>query len=242
MNALIDLTKCREYMTVTVGGRDHQIKLGGTIEDPYFCGKDVCNVLGYKSSKKAVLTHVKSKHKKELSQLVGPNEPLTYNNGKTVYINTSGLEQLVYKSKICGPDTLSELVRAFNLNISIVPRKEIDHLEAIERTFSHLKMFKQFKVGRYRVDLYIEEYDLVIECDEYDHKYRDPNAEKTREEFIRRELACYFIRFNPNYKGFSIFSVIGDIHRFIFDKSVNQKDLIIEKKNIKIKLLRDQLN
>ena len=27
MNTLIDLEKCREYMTVTIGGKDHQIKL-----------------------------------------------------------------------------------------------------------------------------------------------------------------------------------------------------------------------
>jgi hypothetical protein len=29
MNALIDLGKCREHMTVTIGGKDHQIKLSG---------------------------------------------------------------------------------------------------------------------------------------------------------------------------------------------------------------------
>lgn len=57
MNALINLNECREYMTITIGGQDHQIRLNGTIEDPYFCGKDVCIVLGYKSSKKALLTH-----------------------------------------------------------------------------------------------------------------------------------------------------------------------------------------
>ena len=54
MNALIDLTQCREHMTVTIGGKDHQIKLSGTIDDPYFCGRDVCAVLGHKNSKKAL--------------------------------------------------------------------------------------------------------------------------------------------------------------------------------------------
>ena len=45
MSALIDLGKCREYMTVTIGGKDHQIRLSGTVYDPYFCGRDICNVL-----------------------------------------------------------------------------------------------------------------------------------------------------------------------------------------------------
>ena len=38
MNALIDLSKCREYMTMNIGGRDNQVRLSGTIENPYFCG------------------------------------------------------------------------------------------------------------------------------------------------------------------------------------------------------------
>jgi len=32
-------------MTVTIGGKDHQIRLSGTVYDPYFCGRDICNVL-----------------------------------------------------------------------------------------------------------------------------------------------------------------------------------------------------
>ena len=32
MNALIDLSKCREYMTMNIGGRDHQVRLSGTMK------------------------------------------------------------------------------------------------------------------------------------------------------------------------------------------------------------------
>ena len=55
MNALIDLEKCREYMTVSIGGMNHQVKLSGSIEDPYFCGKEVCIILGHKNPKQALL-------------------------------------------------------------------------------------------------------------------------------------------------------------------------------------------
>jgi prophage antirepressor-like protein len=63
MNTLIDLGKCREYMTVTIGGKDHQIKLAGSIEDPYFCGKDVCKVLGYSNLQDVLFKHVKPKYR-----------------------------------------------------------------------------------------------------------------------------------------------------------------------------------
>jgi hypothetical protein len=34
MNALIDLENCREYMTITLGGRDHQVRLAGILVFP----------------------------------------------------------------------------------------------------------------------------------------------------------------------------------------------------------------
>ena len=43
-----------------------QVKLAGTTEEPYFCGKDVCEMLGYEI--------VEPENKKELKYL-GPNDP-----------------------------------------------------------------------------------------------------------------------------------------------------------------------
>lgn len=51
MNALIDLNNCREFMTIRVNDKAHKIQLTGTVEDPYFCARDVCNILGYKDPK-----------------------------------------------------------------------------------------------------------------------------------------------------------------------------------------------
>ena len=73
MNALIDLGKCREYMTITIGGKEHQIKLSGTIDDPYFCGKDICDILDYKDFKCALKKNVPSKYKKKLVYFYAQN-------------------------------------------------------------------------------------------------------------------------------------------------------------------------
>jgi very-short-patch-repair endonuclease len=239
MNALIDLGKCREYITVNIGDKSHEIKLSGAINEPYFDGNDTALTLGYKNPKKALLTHVKPKHKKELSQLLDKN--MTYNEGKAVYINKRGLEELISKSRLCGPDKLQKLVEAFDLNLSITPRKEQEHFEAIFKSFPDVEKYTQFKVGTYRVDMYMEDYDLVIECDEFNHRDRDPQKERQREEFIKSELNCDFIRFNPDKKNFSVFEVIASIHKFILNKVTREKDETIKKYKHKNKLLKAQL-
>jgi len=127
MNALIDLTKCREHLTINIGGRDHQIKLCGTIEDPYFCGRDVCEVLGYSNIQKALYENVKPKHKQTLQGLdtlvqpmlvqpgggctsLGSFKPLTYNEGKSVYINEPGLYSLIMNSNAKFAEEFQDMV------------------------------------------------------------------------------------------------------------------------------------
>lgn len=74
MNALINLKDCKEYITVTINDHDYQINLSGTLDDPYFCGYDVCTILGYKDKKQALRKRVKPKHKKPLSELKAAHE------------------------------------------------------------------------------------------------------------------------------------------------------------------------
>ena len=74
---------------------------------------------------------------------------------------------------------------------------------------------RQYKIHTYSVDLYFLDYKLVIECDEYGHTDRDPNYEKTREEYITA-LGNKIIRFNPNIEKFDLSNVIKDINKVIF--------------------------
>jgi prophage antirepressor-like protein len=69
MNALIDLRKCSEYLTIDIGGQNHPIKLSGTIDNPYFCHNDICNVLGYKDPKNALYRYVDNDDKMVLLNL-----------------------------------------------------------------------------------------------------------------------------------------------------------------------------
>jgi len=113
MNALINLKDCKEYMTIKLNNKDHHIKLAGTIDDPYFCGKDVCVVLGYKDLKDALQRHVDEDDKKSLKELnielgaaAPPNsmlgkyhENLSYHDGRVVYVSEAGLYNLIMSSQ-----------------------------------------------------------------------------------------------------------------------------------------------
>jgi prophage antirepressor-like protein len=112
MNALIDLTKCREYLTITRYEQSHKIGLNGTIDTPYFCYKDVSDILGYKNSKDALYRHVDGDDKislQELKKLVRAERTnflgsmdhnnLSYHDGKAVYITETGLYSLILASQ-----------------------------------------------------------------------------------------------------------------------------------------------
>jgi very-short-patch-repair endonuclease len=72
----------------------------------------------------------------------------------------------------------------------------------------------QHYINRFvRVDLFIEELGLVIECDELGHNYNDRLQEKYREKAID-ELKYSIIRLNPNLKPFKFSSAINEILLF----------------------------
>lgn len=111
VKALINLKECKEYMTITLNGQKHQIKLAGTVETPYFCYKDISEILGYKNAKDALYRLVDSYDKKSLIDLrEAHTETLSYNEGKAAYINKRGLESLLSKSKLAAEDGVVEEV------------------------------------------------------------------------------------------------------------------------------------
>ncbi|MGL5962054.1 MAG: BRO family protein, partial [Cetobacterium sp.] len=103
-----------DYVTFDVGEKKKQkVKIVGTFKQPYFCGKDVCEILRYENVKQALLLNVKPKYKKTLKTLseelgglcdkptfFGRNfQNLSYNDGKAVYVNEPGLYSLLSACK-----------------------------------------------------------------------------------------------------------------------------------------------
>ena len=51
------------------GAKKTSVKVVGTFEDPWFCGRDVCEILEYKDIKDALQKHLQQKSKKSLKEL-----------------------------------------------------------------------------------------------------------------------------------------------------------------------------
>ena len=177
---------------------------------------------------KALLTHVKPKHKQTLSELmklhgVGSFEPLknpTYNEGKAVYINKRGVEILISKSKLAtASGIVEELVERLSLNLNLVHRtKEQEFIGAIRAVFAHVDNKTQFCIGVYRIDLYFIDLRIAVECDELGHSDRDPIKEQRRQKFIESQLNCTFFRFNPDCKNFNIYETLNKLLKHIESK------------------------
>ena len=76
----------------SISFKDLNIRLSGTKEDPLFCGKDLCDLLGLKNSRSSIALLSKSQR---VSILCAPLE----NGQKMTYVNESGLYRLVMKSR-----------------------------------------------------------------------------------------------------------------------------------------------
>ena len=129
ITAFLDLNKCSDYITFDIEGNSDRVRVVGTCEYPWFCGKDVCEILGYSNKKLALQQHVKSKYKRSLSEffqnglgretrpnLLGQNNLTTdYRQGRTVYISESGLYSLIMKSKTPFAEAFQDLVMDYIL-------------------------------------------------------------------------------------------------------------------------------
>ena len=134
MNALIDLEHCRESMTISLNGVDHTVRLAGTIEEPFFCGKDICGILDHKDFKYALKTHVPLKYKKKLFHFYGENDldlgggipppqimvktnhnilgknEITFREGQVAFVSEPGLYALIMNSSTKFATMFQELV------------------------------------------------------------------------------------------------------------------------------------
>jgi very-short-patch-repair endonuclease len=135
------------------------------------------------------------------------------NGGKQImsYLTYKGLMKLLSKSR---KEKIIEFAKLFNLDL--ISKNylcaELDTITCIMKTFSKEVMITQYKVGKYKVDLYFVDYKLVIECDE-NHSNIDYDTKRQLE--IESILGCKFIRYKPHDKNFNIFHLLNDIYKYI---------------------------
>jgi very-short-patch-repair endonuclease len=80
------------------------------------------------------------------------------------------------------------------------------------------KCKRQYKVklssfkGSFKIDLYLPDYKIAIECDEMHHKSgTNRDIDLIRQQEIEKILGCQFIRFNPEERDFNFGKVLNQI-------------------------------
>jgi prophage antirepressor-like protein len=95
------------------GAKKTDVKVVGTFEEPWFCGRDVCEILEYKDIHQALQKHVQHKSKKSLKELSekwcvetthhfilgSGNLSIKFPQCQALYINEPGLYALILRSK-----------------------------------------------------------------------------------------------------------------------------------------------
>lgn len=94
--------------------------------------------------------------------------------------------------------------------------KETETLGFLCNVFDGIFEIKlQYKMLHYRVDMYIVNKNVVIECDEHNHRDRDMQYEVQRQQDIIKSFNCTFIRFNPDDPNFKISELVNRVLKHV---------------------------
>jgi len=167
---------------------------------------DVSDYLGYAKSQYLVNYHaIKTSNFKVM------------NDG--VHADIANFQKLLFGNHLIKPK-VKELCKWFNYeNVAILVshRPEVNVLSDIIKYLNEIeiKYELQYECEKYRIDMYIPEYNIAIEVDENEHANRNTEYEMRRENTIREKLKCKFARINPDKHNFSITSEIGKISKMM---------------------------
>ena len=96
----------------------------------WFCGKDVCRILGFQDIKTTLIRRVKQAYKTNLKSLIpwDNTSPIhdTHKEGKAVYISEPGLYKLVFASRL----EKAELFRSWVFEVVLPAIRGAGKLEA----------------------------------------------------------------------------------------------------------------
>lgn len=106
-----------------------------------------------------------------------------------------------------------------NKEIKIIKtRKEIEFVKLLTDFLDEydIKYIKQFQYKNYRIDLYLPELLIAVEYDEDNHKYYSDDMEIIREENLKYDLGCNFIRLSDHDSdGRNLAKIINHIHTYM---------------------------
>jgi Protein of unknown function (DUF559) len=160
-----------------------------------------------------LVEHLKKNYKENSHYIVIKNfhESNKYGRNKIDYLVSEDCYELIKNSfnlRNRYITSISSNVKCVNIAMCI----ENSTIGFIVNSFQGLvDMKRQQTFDKYRVDLYFPLYKLIVECDEDNHRDRNPEDEKVREEFLV-SLGNTMIRFNPSENCFDLSNVLRKIN------------------------------
>lgn len=146
------------------------------------------------------------KHVNEaIRNLTKKNPELTEHFIESTYMSSRGRCEKQFEIDDIGTDILTN---KFKYNIRSA-RFEYKYLNEVKDFLDemNIKYIPQYSVGNYKIDLYIPKYNIAVEIDEEEHKYKQ-DYDKIRQKYVEKQIHCAFIRVN---EGESCGSVIARI-------------------------------
>lgn len=128
-----------------------------------------------------------------INNLLARNPELSEHFIESTYISSRGRCEKQFEIDDTGANILNN---KFKYNVRSA-RFEYKYLNEIEDFLDvmNIEYVPQYFVDNYRIDLYIPEYNIAIEIDEDEHKYKKDYDAK-RQKYIQCLMHCEFIRIN----------------------------------------------
>ena len=127
----------------------------------------------------------------------------------TTFLTIEGVYKLLCLSRKQESQQLCKDL-SIDSKIKYIPQ-EMTFVEQIKRAFNGEIISLQYTVLNYNVDLYFNEYKLVVEFDEHKHKFTI-DKDLIRQNKIQNELKCTFIRVKEDE---CVFDAINKIYKHV---------------------------
>lgn len=149
---------------------------------------------------------------------------LAHKSPDLYYLTQSCLERMLILSRSRQLNKVQLNINVNACNLQWVKRYEPAGVECISFLCQSLagiyKTMPEHRVGPYRIDLFIVDLNIAIECDEGGHAAYDNKKEAQRTDYIEKSLiGIKWIRFNPDLKDFKIATVLNRILHFGMEHS-----------------------
>lgn len=146
-----------------------------------------------------------------IRKFIKRNPELSKHFIESSYITDRGKCHPIFYIDDVGTDILTN---KFKYNVRSA-RFEYKYLNEIQDFLNlmNIEYIPQYPVDNYRIDLYIPKYNLAIEIDEEEHKYKK-DYDLKRQSYIENQIHCKFVRVNEGEScGCAIAKITKELYK-----------------------------